>query len=72
MSGPRQIRVESGPHGVTTLTIDREEKRNALDRATLHELVEALEKAAGDPRPPVIPTDPFFDDMGPTVIECSL
>ena len=26
---------------------------------------------AGDPTPPVIPTDPFFDDMGQTVIECS-
>ncbi len=25
----------------------------------------------GDPTPPVIPTDPFFDDMGQTVIECS-
>lgn len=25
----------------------------------------------GDPRPPVIPTDPFFDDMGQTVILCS-
>jgi hypothetical protein len=25
----------------------------------------------GDPTPPVIPTDPFFDDMGQTVIACS-
>jgi hypothetical protein len=25
----------------------------------------------GDPTPPVIPTDPFFDDMGQTVILCS-
>jgi hypothetical protein len=26
---------------------------------------------SGDPTPPVIPTDPFFDDMGQTVIMCS-
>jgi len=26
----------------------------------------------GDPTPPVIPTDPFFDDMGQTVIECPM
>jgi len=25
----------------------------------------------GDPTPPVIPTDPFYDDMGQTVIVCS-
>ncbi len=25
----------------------------------------------GDPTPPVIPTDPFFDDAGQTVIVCS-
>jgi hypothetical protein len=25
----------------------------------------------GDPTPPVIPTDPFFDDMGDTVIVCA-
>ena len=25
----------------------------------------------GEPTPPVIPTDPFFDDMGQTVIMCS-
>jgi hypothetical protein len=25
----------------------------------------------GDPTPPVIPTDPFFDDMGQTVITCT-
>jgi hypothetical protein len=25
----------------------------------------------GDPTPPVIPTDPFFDDGGDTVIECT-
>lgn len=34
--------------GVATITIDREEKRNALDRATLHELVAALSAAASD------------------------
>lgn len=35
--------------GVLTLTIDREPKRNALDRATLTELEAALEAAGGDP-----------------------
>jgi len=35
-------------NGVATLTIDREEKRNALDRATLRELEAALDAAAID------------------------
>ena len=26
---------------------------------------------SGDPTPPVIPTDPFYDDFGQTVIMCS-
>lgn len=34
--------------GVLTLTIDREERRNALNRATLEELGTALEAADGD------------------------
>ena len=35
--------------GVATLTIDREEKRNALDRATLRELEAAFDAAGSDP-----------------------
>jgi len=35
--------------GVLTLCIDREERRNALDRATLDELEAALARAGGDP-----------------------
>jgi enoyl-CoA hydratase/carnithine racemase len=35
--------------GVLTLTIDREERRNALNRATLEELLAALEAADADP-----------------------
>lgn len=34
--------------GVRTLTIDREARRNALDRATLDELEAAIDRAAGD------------------------
>ena len=40
--------------GICTLTIDRETKRNALDRATLHELVAAFGGAAGEPEVRVI------------------
>jgi len=36
--------------GVLTLTIDREEKRNALDRKTLHELEACLSDAGADAR----------------------
>ena len=35
--------------GIATLTIDREAKRNALDRETLAALEAALDAAAGDP-----------------------
>jgi enoyl-CoA hydratase/carnithine racemase len=40
--------------GVATLVIDREERRNALDRATLDELDAALEAADRDPAARVI------------------
>ncbi len=40
------LRESNGP--VCTLTIDREERRNALDRATLAELEEALAAVEGD------------------------
>ena len=42
------LRVETDPRGVRTLTIDREARRNALDRATLDELEAAIDAAAGD------------------------
>jgi enoyl-CoA hydratase/carnithine racemase len=40
------VRVEAGSRGIRTLTIDREKQRNALDRATLDELEDALRAAA--------------------------
>src|SRR5690606_22346179 len=49
LSGMSRVRIDTDERGVRTLTIDREERRNALDRATLDELVAALEAAAADP-----------------------
>jgi len=43
------LRRERSAGGVLTLTIDREERRNALDRATLDALETALREADGDP-----------------------
>ena len=40
------VRSETDARGVCTLTIDRESRRNALDRATLEELEAALRAAA--------------------------
>lgn len=42
------------PEGVGTVTIEREAKRNALDRATLEELERAFRSAAEDPAVRVI------------------
>lgn len=43
-----EISSKTATSGVTTITIDREDKRNALDRATLHALVSALTIAGQD------------------------
>jgi enoyl-CoA hydratase/carnithine racemase len=43
------VRTSVSDPGVRTITIDREEKRNALDRATLVELEAALDAAGADP-----------------------
>lgn len=43
-----QVLVETSSDGICTITIDRETKRNALDRATLHELVLGLTASAAD------------------------
>ena len=43
-----QVRVDTNPAGVQTICIDREARRNALDRRTLTELVAAFESAAAD------------------------
>ena len=43
------VRSHLADPGVCTVTIDREAKRNALDRATLAELEAALEAAGADP-----------------------
>jgi enoyl-CoA hydratase/carnithine racemase len=42
------VAVATDPRGIRTLAIDREARRNALDRATLEELIAELERAAGD------------------------
>ncbi len=52
MAGPCVCSQREG--GIATLTIDREAKRNALDRATLTALEAALEAAARDPEVRVI------------------
>ncbi|HVP28178.1 MAG TPA: enoyl-CoA hydratase-related protein [Myxococcota bacterium] len=44
-----QVSVATDAAGVRTLTIDREERRNALDRRTLDELEAAFEEAGRDP-----------------------
>jgi enoyl-CoA hydratase/carnithine racemase len=43
------VAVATSASGVRTLTIDREDRRNALDRATLDELEAALTSAGSDP-----------------------
>ncbi len=45
MSG---IRVEASENGVRTLWIDREDRRNALDRATLEQLERAFQELGAD------------------------
>jgi enoyl-CoA hydratase/carnithine racemase len=42
------LRIETDDPGVRTVVIDREERRNALDRATLDELEAAFDAAAAD------------------------
>jgi enoyl-CoA hydratase/carnithine racemase len=49
-----RVAVETSGSGVHTITIDREERRNALDRATLDELEAALAAADADPAVRVI------------------
>ena len=48
------VAVSTSATGVRTLTIDREDRRNALDRATLDELEAALGAAGADPSVTVI------------------
>jgi len=48
------VRIETDACGVRTLTIDREARRNALDRATLDELEDAVAAAAADARVRVV------------------
>jgi enoyl-CoA hydratase/carnithine racemase len=48
------VRTETDARGVRTLTIDREARRNALDRATLEELEAGFGAAADDPEVRVI------------------
>jgi enoyl-CoA hydratase/carnithine racemase len=43
------VRIETDARGIRTLTLDREARRNALDRTTLDELEAALVAAAADP-----------------------
>ncbi len=46
---PPNVVAHTASDGVRTLTIDREERRNALDRRTLDELVAAFAAAGADP-----------------------
>lgn len=46
--------VETSDRGVRTITIDREARRNALDRATLDELAAAFEAVGRDPEVRVV------------------
>lgn len=48
------VAVETSSNGVSTVTIDREDRRNALDRATLDELEAAIHAAGADPSVRVI------------------
>ena len=43
------LRIDGDERGVRTIAIDREARRNALDRATLDELEAAVDAAAADP-----------------------
>ncbi|MFW5947834.1 MAG: enoyl-CoA hydratase/isomerase family protein [Gemmatimonadota bacterium] len=51
MTGPVETALEAG---VLTVTLDRPEKRNALDRALIDALTDALDDAASDPAVRVI------------------
>ncbi|MGH7543164.1 MAG: enoyl-CoA hydratase/isomerase family protein [Gemmatimonadota bacterium] len=56
-SGPRvRYAVDAGT-GVATMTLDRPEKRNALDRAMIESLVEAFERARADDEARVVLLD---------------
>ena len=46
---PENIRVESSPAGVATITLSRPEKKNALSIALRDEVSDALTALAGDP-----------------------
>ncbi len=49
MSVPQNLSIATSQEGVRTIAIDREERRNALDRVTLAELLAAFQEAARDP-----------------------
>jgi enoyl-CoA hydratase/carnithine racemase len=49
--GGAMVSVSDSSAGTRTITIDREEKRNALDRATCAELLAAFEQAGADASP---------------------
>ncbi|MCZ6465642.1 MAG: enoyl-CoA hydratase-related protein [Proteobacteria bacterium] len=48
------VAAETSDAGVRTICIDREDRRNALDRATLAELIQAFDEAGADPAVRVI------------------
>jgi enoyl-CoA hydratase/carnithine racemase len=48
------VRADTDARGVRTLTIDREARRNALDRGTLDELEAAFQAAGADPQVRVV------------------
>ncbi|MGV7507522.1 enoyl-CoA hydratase/isomerase family protein, partial [Mycobacterium kansasii] len=48
------IRVEPREHGILVVTIDRPERRNALDPQTVAELHAVIESIDGDPKVRVV------------------
>lgn len=54
MSEPRNVSVTHDESGIVTITINREDRRNALDRATLNELEQAFRESGSDPDTRVI------------------
>ena len=50
------VRSDLSRNGTSTLSIDREKKRNALDRQTLIELESAFENASAESLPRCITT----------------
>ncbi len=60
------VRIDTSSAGVRTICIDREEKRNALDRATVDELDAAFVAAGSDAAVRAIVLRGFFEKRRPS------